>query len=48
MVARFYFDGVGAGSLLAIATNEENSPMNITEGFYAITGVPETSCCASK
>ncbi|MDP4626143.1 MAG: hypothetical protein NWT08_13510 [Akkermansiaceae bacterium] len=45
-VARFYLDGVNAGSLLSIATNSDNSPMTISQGFNAINGVPETSSSA--
>lgn len=45
-VARFYLDGVNAGSLLSIATNDDNSPMSISEGYFAITGIPETSSVA--
>ena len=47
-VAAFVFDGVGGGYIHAIARNDDNSAMSITDGITAITAaaVPESSSLA--
>ena len=47
-VAAFVFDGAGGGYIHAIARNDDNSTISITDGITAITGaaVPEPSSLA--
>ena len=42
-VAQFYFDGTGGGYLIAIAQNDDNSALSISDGKTAIDAVPEPS-----
>ena len=45
-VAQFYFDGAGGGYLVALARNDDNSPLSISAGKTAIDTVPEPSAMA--
>ena len=45
-VAQFYFDGAGGGYLVALARNDDNSPLSISAGKTAIDAVPEPSAMA--
>ena len=42
-VAQFYFDGTGGGYLIAVAQNDDDSALSISDGKTAIDAVPEPS-----
>ncbi|MBK1854330.1 PEP-CTERM sorting domain-containing protein [Verrucomicrobiaceae bacterium 5K15] len=45
-VAQFYFDGLGGGYLVAVATNDTGEALSISEGKAMIDSVPEPSSLA--
>lgn len=45
-VGQFYLDGNGGGYLVALATNDDGTSLNISDGKSAIAAVPEPSSLA--
>jgi hypothetical protein len=45
-VGQFNFDGAGGGYLIAIAKNDDNTALSISQGKAAIDAVPEPSAIA--
>jgi PEP-CTERM motif len=45
-VGQFNFDGAGGGFLVALAINDDNSALSISQGKAAIDAVPEPSAIA--
>jgi hypothetical protein len=45
-VGQFNFDGMGGGYLVAIAKNDDNTALSISQGKAAIDAVPEPSAIA--
>jgi len=42
-VGQFYLDGMGGGYLVAMAINDDGSPLTISQGKAAIDAIPEPS-----